>query len=121
MANLLRDLQSHRMTDLYYLPLSFVGSDETQWAHVALLRQIYAIPGTSLAPASGVAGVSLREDAAGPLPPLSISSSLPLGRVARMISPYTEHFLQRLTLLFARVGVDDVHFKNIEQLTKAIR
>lgn len=120
-TNLLRDLQSHRLADLYYLPLNFVASDETQSAHVALLRQIYAIPATSLAPAAGVAGVSQRANTAGPLPPLSISSSLPLGRVARMVSPYTEHFLQRLTLLFARVGVDDVQFKNIEQLTKAIR
>ena len=118
---LLKDLQMHRLTDLYYLPLSFLGEDERVYAYVALLRQFYAIRARNLIPVSGVAGVRLGNSYDGTRPPISDYDNLPFGRVARMMSPYTEHFLQRATMLFARIGVTDIHFDNIQQLAEAIR
>lgn len=118
---LLNDLQAHKLSDLYYLPLDFLSRDESERAHVALLREIYSIRTTSLDPASGVAGIRLREADTSPRPPLSACPIVPFGRVARMKSPYTEHFLQRVTLLFSRVGVDDVRFANLKRLAEVIR
>ncbi len=118
---LLKDLQAHRLTDLYYLPLHFLGGDESVCVHVALLRQFYAIRASSLIPVSGVGGVRLNNADEGFRPPISDHDDLPFGRVARMKSPYTEHFLQRATLLFARIGVNDIHFDNIQQLAEAIQ
>lgn len=118
---LLHDLQAHRISDLYYLPLDFLPSDESERAHVALLREIYSIRTASLDSASGVAGVRLRTHDTSPRPPLSACTVVPFGRMARMRSPYTEHFLQRVTLLFSRVGVEDVRFDNLDRLAEVIR
>lgn len=117
---LLRDLAAHRLADLYYLPLSFLGGDGEN-PHVALLRQIFALRSEYLCSAEGVAGVRLREHVDGPLPPLCTLAGLPFGRVARLRSPYTEHFLQRLTLLFARIGVEDVDIHNLDRITETLR
>lgn len=48
-------------------------------------------------------------------------ADIPFGRVARIRSPYTEHLLQRATFLFSRIGVEDIHFDNLDALAKGVQ
>lgn len=118
--NLLNKLQGHAVADLHYLPLDFVEYDHIKAPHVALLRQIYVFSSDCIADTRG-GNVELQLMGTR-LPPVTAKDfALPFGRVARLRSPNMEHLMQRLTLLFARVGVDDIHISHLKELSEAIR
>lgn len=120
-VGLLKQIQKHSVADLYFFPFDFLGDTEAGCAHVALLRQIYALPMAALRPTQGVAAVELNDSGAAFRPPINSTPQIPFGRVARLLSPYTEHFLQRATMLFARVGVSDVRFRDVNAVAEALR
>lgn len=118
---LLKEIQEHKVSDLYYLPLPFMADSEIDCAYVALLRRIYACPMSALRRTTGVAAIEHLGDTSVAAAPLCRSKSLNFGRVGRVQSPYTEHILQRATLLFSRVGVTDIRFADINRLSETIK
>jgi hypothetical protein len=112
----LRELTANKLTGHYLLrkvpnPLSGVDVD-----CVALLREIHHIP-TSVARriAKGVSKVDWQSNNESSSCPHFVGSDDYCLPVARLKSPWIEHLMQSLTLLFSRIGVEDVDFLSVKQ------
>ena len=121
-GKLIKELCSNVIAEAYYLP--GVEFQETGAGYVALLREIRHIP-RGLAKAIGN-GLDQRGYAA-----LCAADSRCGGRLlvpdegfawpaGLMQSPFIEHLMQRLTLLFSRIGVSDVSEATVKRLQDRI-
>lgn len=111
----IKELAGNRLVGFYLLRDLPNIHDESVGNYVALLREIRHI---SKPIAKKIAKGLSKEDASnikGIFCPRFVGDddfSLP---IARLKSPWVEHLMQNLTMVFARVGVDDVDFKSVKK------
>lgn len=111
----IKELAGNRVLGHYLLRGMPRLYDDTGTDHVALLREIHHVP-------SGIAkkiaqGVPMNGAAGGTysLCPRFTAEDDYCAPVARLRSPWMEHLMQSLTLLFSRIGVDDVDAKSVKK------
>lgn len=110
-----RELASNRLLGHYLLRGVPNIHDETVGDYVALLREIHHIPSPI---AKRIAKGLSRDDIAGDakiLCPRFVGDDDYSMPVARLKSPWIEHLMQSLTMVFARIGVDDVDFLAVKK------
>jgi hypothetical protein len=118
-ARLIKELCQNSIAEAYYIPM--VDPDEAPDGHVALLREVRHIPrklaiaiaeGLDHASYEGLCKINPRLQGR-----VNISSDEIAWPTGVILSPFIEHLMQRLTMLFSRIGVLDVgdeHFQNVK-------
>lgn len=101
------DLLKGRLTGFYFLPaVEFNGPDD---GFVVLLREVRHLPRMVARAVGAGAAIPLNEpDVAALSPHLSFSPvdfAMPIGQLP---SPLIEHVMQSFTMLFSRIGLDDL-------------
>ena len=112
----IKDLAGNKIFGYYLLRRVPNMIDDSLGDYVALLREIHHMP--NLVAKKIAKGIS-KED----FDALSLSGSCPrfVGDddyslpVARLKSPWMEHLMQTLTLLFSRIGVEDVDYLSVKK------
>lgn len=114
--NIIKEIASNKIVGYYLLRQIPSIYDESLSDYVALLREIHHMP--SYMAKKIARGISKEEYATlatnGNCPKFIDSDdySLPL---ARLKSPWMEHLMQSLTLVFSRIGVDDVDYISVKK------
>ncbi|MDQ0470267.1 hypothetical protein [Labrys wisconsinensis] len=121
-GKLVKELCSNAIAEAYYLP--GVGPQEERAGYVALLREIRHIPrGLAKAVANGLdrpsyAALQATDSRCGDR--LYIPDDDFAWPTGLLQSPFIEHLMQRLTLLFSRIGVSDVNEATVKRLQNRI-
>lgn len=110
-----RELAGNRLLGYYLLRGIPNIRDETVGDYVALLREIHHIP--SPIAKRITQGLSKDELTGEPnvLCPRFVGNDDYSMPVARLKSPWVEHLMQSLTMVFARIGVEDVDFLSVKK------
>jgi hypothetical protein len=111
----IRDLTGNKLLGYYLLRGVPNTHDDTVSDYVALLREIHHIPSPM---AKRIArGLSKNEVAGehGVACPRFVHDDDCSMPVARLKSPWIEHLMQSLTMVFARIGVEDIDFLTVKK------
>lgn len=115
---IIKELCQNAVADAYFLPR--ISTNDDQSGYVVLMREIHHIPkvlanaisnGMDYERYASIVKIDARIQ--GRMQMDIDSFALPTGVIK---SPYVEHFLQRLTLLFSRIGVSDIEDETIKEL-----
>ena len=110
-----RELTGNRLLGYYLLRGVPNIHDETVGDYVALLREIHHIPNSL---AKRIAKGLSKDDILGEpniVCPRFVGEDDYSMPIARLKSPWIEHLMQSLTMVFARIGVEDVDFLNVKK------
>lgn len=121
-GKLVKELCANAIAEAYYLPR--VAPQEAELGYVALLREIRHVPrALARAIATGLdqpsyAALSYADSRCARRLAIEVDGfAWPTGMVQ---SPHIEHLMQRLTLLFSRIGVSDVSESSLKLLQARI-
>lgn len=110
-----KELAANRVLGHYLLRHMPRLYDNTGTDHVALLREIHHVPSAmarKIAQGMPMSGESGRTELQCPRFTAEDDYCTP---VARLRSPWMEHLMQSLTLLFSRIGVEDIDAKSVKK------
>jgi hypothetical protein len=110
-----RELAGNRLLGYYLLRGVPNTNDETVGDYVALLREIRHIPNLMAKRITrGLSRDDLRDEPNVRCPRF-LSEADYCMPIARLKSPWMEHLMQSLTMVFARIGVEDVDFISVKK------
>jgi hypothetical protein len=119
--SVIKELAGNKLLGYYLLRSMPRIYDDHGTDHVVLLREIHHIPNTLAKKI--VAGIG-KNECIEPLPvlkcPRYTAEDDYCAPVARLKSPWMEHLMQSLTLLFSRIGVEDVDAMSVLKSLESI-
>lgn len=113
----IKELSGNRLIGHYFLRSMPSLYDTAPQDYVALLREIHHIPNTLAMKITE--GITKEEWSHGPTDeaccPVFTNSDDFCVPIAKLRSPWMEHLMQNWTLLFARIGVEDIDFATVKK------